>query len=57
MAWRGEMGGEREARERGNRDGVGVRGGSRERGCMYTYILFMLLYSRNYNTVKQLYSN
>ena len=51
------MGGEREARERGNRDGVGVRGGSRERGCMYTYILFMLLYSRNYNTVKQLYSN
>ena len=33
-------------------------GGSRERGCMYTYGWFMLMYGREqHNTVKQLSSN
>jgi len=32
-------------------------GSPEERECMYMYGWIILLYSRNYNTVKQLYSN
>ena len=38
--------------------GGGMGGGSRGKGCMYTYGWLVLLYSRNqHNTVKQLSSS
>ena len=41
-----------------NLEGWDGEGGSRERGQMYTYGWFMLMYGRNkYNIVKQLFYN
>ena len=46
IGWR-QGGQEQESKRKGWEGGWGWEGGSRERGCMYTYSWFMLLYGRN----------